>query len=194
MGCDAEAGFVGRQHEREQRVLQNRQVSLHGIAGHAGVARQPRDVRDLSMEECRHREEAREARQVAHERLGLNLLFQVQLRVCLQRVAAVGCRPHDGQTAPMQDGIEIEVGAQLFGQERVHEALDSPSRQKVGAARLQLAGARSAEREAQAAGFHVPVHFVEQRRQLFVRLSDGMQADSSGADRRPQTGWSRLAQ
>ena len=84
---DAQPRLVGGQQPRQVRVRQDLQVAGDRRPRDPRVSRQAGDVEHLSVEEGRHGEKPGEARQVADQRLGLDLLLQIELDVCLQAVA-----------------------------------------------------------------------------------------------------------
>jgi hypothetical protein len=108
------------------------------------------------------REEAREAREVPHERLGLDLLCEVELRIGFQSIFSVGSGVDDRQRAPAQHFREIEGGAELRRHERMQEAAHRAPRQQVRARHLQLPGTRSAEGEAELAALDRAMDFVQE--------------------------------
>ena len=124
------------------------------------------------MAEGRDRQEPHKPGQVANQRLGSDLLTQVQVDVGLQCPLPVGRRPHEGDRPVPQRGVKIEVSAELLGDERVHDVPQGSAREQVRAARLQLPRARAQEHETQAALLDELVHVVEKARDALHLVDD----------------------
>ena len=152
----------GRELGGEQRVGEDLEVAVDRGAGDPRVARQRRRVDGLGVHQRRHRQEPHEAAEVAHGRLGSDLLPEVQLCVALEDRAAVRSGPHERHGADVQRLVEAEVVAEFGRRERVHRLAQRPSGEQVGARGLELAGTGAQQREAHAALGDEPVHLVEQ--------------------------------
>jgi len=163
--ANPELRLVGRQPEREQCVLEDLEVRGDGRPRRPSVARDPGHVHDLGVVERRDREETGEAGQVAHQGLGLYLFPQVELSVGGESLAAVGSHPDHGQRAKAKRVVEVEVLAQLFGQEWMKLTTHGTAGEEVGPGGLEPAGAGAAENEAQVPLLDVAMHLVQQGRQ-----------------------------
>ena len=165
-------GFVGGQAMDEQRIFQDVEVALHRGAGDPRLAGDPGHVDDLPVEQRRDGEEADESGQVAHQRLGADLLPQIELRIRFEDVARRLARPHERDRAVAQHPVEIERGAELGRGERKHAPMERPSGEQVHPRRLELARAGAEEGEAQAPRLDEAVDLVQQRRQPLDLVHD----------------------
>ena len=130
------------------------------------------DVDDLPVERRRHREEAHEPRQVAHQGFGADLLPQIELRVGFEHVTRRVARPDERNRSVAPHTVEIEVRPELRGGQREHHPPERAARQQVRAGRLELARARAEQGEAQAQRRNAPVDLVQQRRQPLHLIDD----------------------
>jgi len=67
------------------------------------------------VEKASHGEKAGKPRQVADERLGLDLLLQVGFDVSAERLVAILGRENDRDRPEPQRRVEVEVAAELLG-------------------------------------------------------------------------------
>lgn len=151
----------------DERVLQHLVVLLDGSGGEAGVAPDRRVVDEATVLGGHHVQEAREAPEVAHQRLGLDLLAKVRLGITREHFAGFGLAADCGrrQAAVAEGALELETLPQLLARQRVEAARRNPACEQVGAAAAQLASARASEQEAHPAmRFDQPMHLVQQRR------------------------------
>ena len=117
---DPRARLVGRQTVREQRVHQDVEIPLDRRTRHPGVPRDTGDVDHLTVEQGRHRQKTHEPGEVAHQRLGPDLLAQVQVRIGLEHRTRIVGDPHQRDRPEPQHPLQVEVGAEFRGREREH--------------------------------------------------------------------------
>ena len=124
------------------------------------------------MKQGRDGKETHEAREVTHQRLSPYFLAQIELYIGFERgVALLGC-PYQRYRTVAQRQPKVEVGVQFRDCQRVHVLPQRPSREQVGARGLELARARSQQRELEAPGFDETVDFVEQGRDALHLIHD----------------------
>ena len=98
-------------------------------------------------------EQPREAADVPHERLRLHLFAEVRIGIGAQvgrPRRGVTLRVDAGQRAVGQRAVQVEVGAELAGEQRMQVVDVNPSREQIRPAAPQLARTRSGEQEAKA--------------------------------------------
>src|SRR3970282_1279246 len=114
------------------------------------------------MKQGRDGKETHEAREVTHQSLSPYFLAQIELHISFEGgVALLGC-PYQRYRTVAQRKPQVEIGVQFRDRQRVHVLPERPSRKQVGACGLELACARSQQRELEAPGFDEAVDFVEQ--------------------------------
>ena len=189
---DAKPGLEAGQQPGEVGVRQDVQVAGNRGPRHTRVPREAGDVDHLPVEKRGDRQETREARQVANQRLRLDLLLQIELGVGLQALAGILRLPDDGKAALAQHPAEVEVAPEFLGEERKHQAPHARPASRFVPACLQLARARSQQHEAQAPLLDEAVHFVQQRRQPLDLVDDDPAPRGTAASSRPKQ--ARVAQ
>ena len=158
----AQARLESLQPERKKRVFEDAEVPVDRRSRHAAIPGQTRDVHRLTMGERRHRQEPREPRQVARERLRLDLLLQIGLDVGAKRCVAVLRGPDDGKASVGENGLEVEIPAELRRKEREHGLFQGAAGEEVRPGPTQLSGARAGQDEFHPAVLDVALHFVEE--------------------------------
>ena len=159
----------GRHAERHQRVLQDLQVAAGGFVPQGRVLAEGVRVDDAAGGAGDEVEQPREAADVADERLGLHFFPQVGVGVGAQvgrprRRVALGVDA--GKRAVRERTVQLEVGADLAGEQRVQVVDVDPSREQIRLTAPELASARPGEQESEArrASIEEHLHGVEQRR------------------------------
>ncbi len=114
------------------------------------------------MEQAGDREKSREPRQVAHQRLALDLLAQVELDVSTQGLVRRIGGEYQGERADLQGPLEIEVLTQLLGGQGEHLSPQGATPEQIDSGGAELASARPEQREAQPALLDEAVDLVQQ--------------------------------
>ena len=167
-----QTGLERRKAKGEQGVFEDLEVALDRGARDAAVPRDAGNVHHLPVEERRDGEEPDEPREVAHERLGLDLLAHVELDVALEHGPPIVGRHDQGQRTETQGAPDIEVPAHLVRRERVHRLAQGSPGEQVRAGRAELPCAGAEKGEADLPGLDEPVHLVEERRHALDLVED----------------------
>jgi len=137
-------------------------VALDDLRVHRALAGDRGHVEDGALREAGRLEEAREAAELAHEPLLLDLLAQVGADVVAQVARRILGRARERQRPEAQRPREVEVAPELARRQRVHAQRARASGEQIRAPAPQLARARAGHREAQPAPLDQAVDLVEQ--------------------------------
>ena len=148
--------------ERKQGVLEDVQVTLHGGARDAAVARDAGYVDDLTVVKGGNRQEARESRKISHQPLRPDLLAEVKPDIALEHGAPFVGDPDQGDCSRVEGGIEVEVVAEFGRGQGVHRLVQRPTGEQVDAGGFELSRARSEQGEVETPILDVAVHLVEE--------------------------------
>jgi hypothetical protein len=164
------------------RIYEDLIVLLHGFRVDTAVARDVGVAREIAVGITHGLEEAREGGDVAGEPLIDDFLLEVVHDIGLQRAFVPRGQVVRRHEAPVENLQEIEV-LDLRGDQRVHLVPPGAPAQEVGAAPLELAGARAAEDEAQPPVLDEPVDFVQELGDLLDLIQDHRCVQLVGRDR-----------